>query len=151
MDPSPTLYFTWLPEDVSQRHHDLREVTNGVHSIVAAGTYWHMLLHDLPLACGLPTNAPMVMPSALSIFCAFCAWRCVSRPTDPRHEAMSWRMLGIEQWLGRERECPCPEDVGYPAAAFTERGAAMCCPDLHGKSMPGQRDGPVIPFGRVCA
>jgi transposase len=41
-------YLTLLPEDVSQRRHDLREVYNGVRYIVKTGAHWRMLPHDLP-------------------------------------------------------------------------------------------------------
>jgi transposase len=41
-------YLTVLPEDVSQRRHALREVFNGVRSIVRTSAHWRMLPHDLP-------------------------------------------------------------------------------------------------------
>lgn len=37
-----------LPEDVSQRKHDLREVFNGLRYLVKTGVHWRMLPHDLP-------------------------------------------------------------------------------------------------------
>ncbi len=37
-----------LPEDASQRRHDLRKVYNGVRSIVKTGAHWRMLPYDLP-------------------------------------------------------------------------------------------------------
>lgn len=41
-------YLTLLPEDVSQRRHDLREVYNGVRYIVKTGAHWRNMPHDLP-------------------------------------------------------------------------------------------------------
>src|SRR5512146_1889940 len=41
-------YLTLLPEDVSQRKHDLREVFNGLRYLVKTGVHWRMLPHDLP-------------------------------------------------------------------------------------------------------
>ena len=41
-------YLTLLPEDVSQRKYDLREVFNGVRYIVKTGAHWRLMPHDLP-------------------------------------------------------------------------------------------------------
>jgi transposase len=41
-------YLTLLPEDVAQRHHELREVYNGLRWIVRTGATWRMMPHDLP-------------------------------------------------------------------------------------------------------
>ena len=41
-------YLTLLPDDVSQRTHDLREVFNGLRYLVKTGVHWRMLPHDLP-------------------------------------------------------------------------------------------------------
>lgn len=41
-------YLTLLPTDAGQRRHNLREVFNGVRSIVKTGAHWRMLPHDLP-------------------------------------------------------------------------------------------------------
>ncbi|MGZ3681007.1 MAG: IS5 family transposase, partial [Ktedonobacterales bacterium] len=41
-------YLALLPEDVSQRKHDLREVFNGLRYLVKTGVHWRMLPHDLP-------------------------------------------------------------------------------------------------------
>jgi transposase len=41
-------YQTLLPEDAGQRKYPLREVFNGVRSIVKSGAHWRMLPHDLP-------------------------------------------------------------------------------------------------------
>src|SRR2546425_11242099 len=37
-----------LPEEVSQRKHDLREGFNGLRSLVKTAVHWRMLPHDLP-------------------------------------------------------------------------------------------------------
>jgi transposase len=39
-------YLTLLPEDVSQRRSALREVFNGVRSIVKSGAHWRMMPYD---------------------------------------------------------------------------------------------------------
>jgi transposase len=41
-------YLTLLPQDAGQRKYDLREVFNGVRSIVKTGAHWRMMPHDLP-------------------------------------------------------------------------------------------------------
>src|SRR5215475_4990325 len=41
-------YLTLLPEDASQRRYELREVFNGVRSIVKSGAHWRLMPHDLP-------------------------------------------------------------------------------------------------------
>ena len=41
-------YLALLPEDVSQRKHELREVFNGLRYLVKTGVHWRMLPHDLP-------------------------------------------------------------------------------------------------------
>jgi transposase len=41
-------YLTLLSETAGQRRHNLREVFNGVRSIVKTGAHWRMLPHDLP-------------------------------------------------------------------------------------------------------
>jgi hypothetical protein len=43
-------YLTLLPDDVSQRKGDLREVFHGLRalSLVKRGVHWRMLPHDLP-------------------------------------------------------------------------------------------------------
>jgi transposase len=37
-----------LPEEVSQRKHDLREFFNELRSLVKTGVHWRMLPQDLP-------------------------------------------------------------------------------------------------------
>jgi transposase len=39
---------TLLPEDASQRRYPVREVCNGVRSIVKTGAHWRLMPHDLP-------------------------------------------------------------------------------------------------------
>jgi len=41
-------YLTVLPDDASQRKYALREVCNGVRSIVKSGAHWLLMPHDLP-------------------------------------------------------------------------------------------------------
>jgi transposase len=41
-------YLTLLSEDASQRKYPLREVFNGLRSIVRTGAHWRMMPHDLP-------------------------------------------------------------------------------------------------------
>jgi transposase len=41
-------YLTLLPQDVSQRKYPLREVLNGVRSIVKSGAHGRLMPHDLP-------------------------------------------------------------------------------------------------------
>jgi transposase len=41
-------YLALLPEDVSQRRHDLREVFNGLRFVVKSGAPWRWLPHDFP-------------------------------------------------------------------------------------------------------
>lgn len=41
-------YLALLPEDVSQRKHELREVFNGLCYLVNTGVHWCMLPHDPP-------------------------------------------------------------------------------------------------------
>lgn len=41
-------YLSLLPLDAGQRHHDLREVFNGLRWLVRSGAAWRMLPHDLP-------------------------------------------------------------------------------------------------------
>src|SRR6266849_5503467 len=41
-------YLLLLPEDVSQRRYALREVFNGLRSLVKTGAHWRMLPHDVP-------------------------------------------------------------------------------------------------------
>lgn len=41
-------YLTLLPADAAQRHHELREVYNGLRWIVRTGATWRMMPHDLP-------------------------------------------------------------------------------------------------------
>lgn len=41
-------YLALLPEDVSQRKHDLRAVFKGLRYLVKTGVHWRMLPHDLP-------------------------------------------------------------------------------------------------------
>jgi len=37
-----------LPEDAGQRQYELREVFNGLRSLVRTGASWRMMPHDLP-------------------------------------------------------------------------------------------------------
>jgi transposase len=41
-------YLTLLSEDAGQRRHSLRDVYNGVRSIVKTGAHWRNMPHDLP-------------------------------------------------------------------------------------------------------
>jgi transposase len=41
-------YLNLIREDVPQRHHDLREVFNGLRWLVRSGSPWRWLPHDLP-------------------------------------------------------------------------------------------------------
>jgi transposase len=41
-------YLTLLPEDASQRKYPLREIFNGVRSIVKSGAHWRPLAADAP-------------------------------------------------------------------------------------------------------
>ena len=41
-------YLTLLPEDAGQRHHNLREVFNGLRWIIRAGAPWRLMPNDLP-------------------------------------------------------------------------------------------------------
>jgi transposase len=41
-------YLTLLSEEAAQRHHELREVYNGLRWIVRTGATWRMMPHDLP-------------------------------------------------------------------------------------------------------
>jgi transposase len=41
-------YLTLMTEDAPQRHHDLREVFNGLRYIVRGGLQWRLMPHDLP-------------------------------------------------------------------------------------------------------
>jgi transposase len=41
-------YLQLLPEDVSQRRYDLREVYNAVRYLLRTGIQWRMMPHDLP-------------------------------------------------------------------------------------------------------
>jgi transposase len=41
-------YLTLMTPDAPQRHHDLREVFNGLRFIVRGGLQWRLMPHDLP-------------------------------------------------------------------------------------------------------
>ncbi len=41
-------YLTLLPEEVSQREHSLREVFNGLRTIIKTGAPWRWMPTDLP-------------------------------------------------------------------------------------------------------
>jgi transposase len=41
-------YRTLMREDAPQRHHSLRELFNGLHSIARAGLQWRLMPNDLP-------------------------------------------------------------------------------------------------------
>jgi len=41
-------YLTLMTETAPQRHHDLREIFNGLRYMIRSGTTWRLLPHDLP-------------------------------------------------------------------------------------------------------
>ncbi len=41
-------YLSLLPEDAGQRQYELREVFNGLRSLVRTGASWRIMHHDLP-------------------------------------------------------------------------------------------------------
>ncbi len=91
-------YVTVLPEDVAQRTYALREVFNGVRSIVKRGAHWRLMPHDLPpwplvesaaapldgrwMAAGWPR-------AALKPSCTICASCCAAPRSAQRHRAPS--------------------------------------------------------------
>src|SRR6266581_816669 len=50
-------YLTLMTEDAPQRHHELRELFNGLRYVVKTGAPWRWMPNDLPaLGSGLPAE-----------------------------------------------------------------------------------------------
>ena len=100
-------YLTLMKEDAPQREHSLREVFNGLRSIVRTGAPWRMMPNDLP------------------------PWHTVYQQTQ------RWLKAGVFEEMVRDRRMLIREIAGrmpQPRAAMLDRRTLQSTPERGGRA-----------------